>query len=177
MKRTGRPPTPKDEQVTVVRLPNRHVALMDQIIRERSERALRAVVNIVPEHKIPGTEITTWRDRVEAINYSSERRELLTLLIEEGLTTDELFPTRVLPKVPRGPYSEMELVQISDWAEGESLRLTENAPLPVKIVLTRNKLRKMERDLSPEEYLEKLRDVTQDVPEERRVSNDDEKTS
>ena len=168
MAKTGRPPTPEDEQVTVIRHQKRHVEMLDRVIRDRAERDLRAVVTTVPEHKIAGTEITTWRSKIEEINYSSERRKIVATLIEEGLTNDELFPTRVLPKVPRGPYSDLELLEISEWAERESMRLNESAPLAVKLVLARNKLRKMDRELPREEYLEKLQAATQDVTDERR---------
>ena len=173
MARIGRPQTPKDEQVTVIRHQKKHVDMLDRVIHERAERDLRAVVTVEPERRIPGTEMTTWRSHIEEIQYSSERRKLVAILIEEGLTTDEFYPTRVLPKVPRGPYSDLELVAISDWAERESERLTASAPLAVKLVLARNKLRKMERELSREKYLEKLSAVTQPAPEE----GDDDQTT
>ena len=176
MARTGRPPTPKEEQVTVIRHQKRHVEMLDRVIRERAERDLRAVVTTVPERRIPGTEITTWRSHIEKINYSSERRKLVAMLIEEGLTNEELYPTRVLPKVPRGHYSDFELLEISEWAERESVRLTKRAPLPVKLTLAKNKLRKMERELPREEYLEKLRAATKDVMNERRGPDADKKT-
>ena len=176
MARIGRPPTPADKQVTVIRLQKQHVEMLDQVIRERAERDLRAVVTTDPERKIPGTDTTTWKSRIEEPNYSSERRKLVAILIEQELTNDELYPTRVLPKVPRGIYSDIELVEISDWAEKASAHMDESAPLAVKRVLIQNKLRKMERDLPPEEYIEKLSRVTQDVTDERRGPNADEET-
>ncbi|MCY4508879.1 MAG: hypothetical protein OXG35_18270 [Acidobacteria bacterium] len=176
MAKIGRPPKPEDEQVTVIRHQKRHVEMLDRIIRDRAERDLRAVVTTVPEHKIPGTEITAWSSKIEEINYSSERRKLVATLIEEALSDGEFYPTKVLPKVPRGTYSDMDLLKISDWAERESMRLTESAPLPVKLALARNRLRRMERELSREEYIERVYRMAEGAPK-RRERDDDEKTS
>ena len=118
MARAGRPPTPEDEQlVTVIRLMNKHVEMLDTVIRERSERDLKCVVVTEPERKVPGTDVTVTRSRVEEINYASERRKLVAELIEQALTTEALYPARVAPNVPPGPYSTVELVGISTWAQ------------------------------------------------------------
>ncbi|MCY4634651.1 MAG: hypothetical protein OXG04_09135 [Acidobacteria bacterium] len=173
MARAGRPPTPEDEQlVNVIRLMNKHVELLDRVIRERSERDLNCVVVIEPERKVPGTDVTVTRSRIEGINYASERRKLVAELIEQALTTEALYPTRVAPNVPPGPYGTVELVGISTWAKQESLRLTESAPLPVKLVLERNKLRRMQRQLPQEDYLKRVQAATRAALE----TDDDEKT-
>ena len=157
----------------MIRLTNEHVEVLDKVIRERAERDLGAVVVVEPWQKIPGTKVKAQRTRIKEIDYSSARRELLASLIEENLTDAVLNPTTVLPRVPRGPYSDLELVDISTWAEQESLRMTETAPPAVQLVLTRNKLRRLERELPPEEYMEKLRAVTRAAAE---AADDDEKT-
>lgn len=174
MARAGRPPTPEDEQlVTVIRLMNKHVEMLDRVIRERSERDLKCVVVTEPERKVPGTDVTVTRSRIEEINYASERRMLVAELIEQALTTEALYPTRVAPNVPPGPYSTVELVGISTWAKQGSLRLTASAPLPVKLVLQRNKLRQMQRELPQEEYLKRVQAATGAAPE----ADDDEDAS
>ena len=66
----------------------------------------------------------------------------------------------------------MELVGVSTWAKQESLRLTASAPLAVKLVLERNKLRQMQRELPQEECLKRVQAVTRVAPE----TDDDEKT-
>lgn len=172
MARMGRPPTPKDQQMTTIRHQNRHVEMLDRIIR--GERDLTSVFNS-PERKLPGTEITTWTSRIEEIDYSSERRKLVARLIEQALSDDEYYPTKVLPKVPRGPYDDMDLMVISTWAEEEAIRLTESAPVPVKLALARNKLRRMERELSREEYVERVHRMAEDALKEGE-RDDDEKT-
>ncbi len=160
MARVGRPPRPEDEQlVTAFRLMNKHVDMLDRVIRELSPRDLRSVVT-GPEREIPGTNVTVADSRIEEINYASERRKLVAALIEQALTTEALYPTSVGPNVPPGPYSNVELAGISTWAKQESLRLTASAPLPVKLVIERNKLRQMERKLSQEQYLKQLQAVT-----------------
>ena len=167
MAKGGRPPTPEDEQlVNVIRLTNKHVAMLDRVIRERSRRDLSCVVT-EPEQEVPGTNVTVRTSRVDGINYVSERRKLVAELIEQTLTTAVLYPTRVSPVVPPGPYSNVELLgTISSWAEQESLRLTASAPLPIKLVLERNKLRHMERELSPKEYLKQLQATTGTAPDD-----------
>ena len=166
MARVGRPRTPEDEQlVNVIRLMKKHVAMLDRVIRERSERDLRWVVATQPEHKYAGTNVSVTGARIEEINYASERRKLVGELIEQALNTEALYPTSVGPAVPPGPYSNVELAGISGWAEQESLLLTASAPLPVKLVLERNKLRRMERELSPEEFLKQLQTATRAAPE------------
>ena len=172
MARMGRPPTSEKAQVTVIRLTNEHVEVLDKIIREKAERALGAVVIVEPWRKVPGTKVKAQRVRIKEIDYSSARRELLVSLIEENLTDAVLNPTRVLPRVPHGPYSDLELADISTWAEQESLRMTETAPPAVQLVLTRNKLRRLERELPPEEYMQKLGAVTRAAAE--AADNDEE---
>ena len=166
MARVGRPPRPEDEQlVTACRLMKKHVDMLDRVIRERSPRDLRSVVT-GPEYEIPGTNVTVADARIEEINFASERRKLVAALIEQALTTEALYPTSVGPNVPPGPYSNVELGGISAWAHQESLRLTASAPLAVKLVLERNKLRQMERELSPEEYLKQLQATTGTAPDD-----------
>ena len=160
MAKGGRPPTPEDEQlVTVIRLMNKHVAILDRVIRERSERDLNCVIS-ERETTIPGTNVTVTNSRTEGLNYATERRKLVAEIIEQALTPEALYPTSVGPNVPPGPYSNVQLVGISAWAEKESRRLTENAPPAVQLVLERNKLRKMERELPQKEFLERLRAAT-----------------
>ena len=171
MRKTGRPPTPEKEQVTVIRLQKKHVDMLDKVIRERAERDLDDV-KLGPEERMPGTDVSTWTSYVEPINYSSERRKLLAMLIEKGVSDDALYPTRVVPPVPRAPYSNIDLAAIAEWAAVESKRLTESAPEAVQAVLTRNTLRKLERELPRKEYLERLKVVTYAAPEER---DDEEK--
>ena len=166
MKKIGRPPTPEKEQVTVIRLQKQHVDLLDKVIREHAERDLDAV-KIGPEERVPGTNVSSWTSYVEPIKHSSERRKLVAMLIEKWLTDDALYPTRVLPAVPRGPYSNVDLAEIASWVAVESKRLTESAPEAVQDVLARNKLRMMKRDLGRKEYLERVKVVTYAAPEER----------
>ena len=117
MAKVGRPPTPEDEQlVTAVRLMNKHVAMLDRVIRERSQRDLRSVVT-GPEQEIPGTNMTVADCHIAGINYASERRKLVAALIEQALGTEALYPTSVRPDVPPGTYSDMELEGISGWAK------------------------------------------------------------
>ena len=131
MARVGRPPTPEDEQlVTVICLMNKHVDMLDREILERAERDLRSVVVTQPETKIPWTNVTVTTSRVDEINYASERRKLVGDLIEQALTTELRYPTSVVPNVPPGPYSDLELFGISDWAGQESVRRTASAPVP-----------------------------------------------
>ena len=160
MARIGRPPKPAREQVTTIRLKNKHVEMLDRVIRERSERDMQWVVQTGPERKIPGTEITETTYRVEEIDYSSERRKLLAKLIEQTLTAEALYPTEVRPHVPPGPYSNVQISGISSWEREETLRLTESAPLPVELVLEDNKLRRMKRELPQEEYLKRVQTAT-----------------
>lgn len=61
-------------------------------------------------------------------DYSKERRELVAMLIGTGLTDHDLYPTKVLPRVPRGRYRDVDLLQISLWAETEVRRVTREAP-------------------------------------------------
>ena len=87
-------------------------------------------------------------------------------LIERALSTEARYPTRVYPTVPPGPYSNVELLGIiSTWVEQESLRLTASAPLPVKLVLERNRLHRMSRELPQEEHLKRLQAATGAAPE------------
>ena len=173
MAKAGRPPTPADEQVTAIRLKNRHIEMLDSVIRARSERDMQWVVATRPKRKIPGTEVTVQRSRIEEIDYSSERRKLVAKLIEQTLTTEALCPTEVRPSVPPGPYSTVELAGISIWAKQETLRMTGSAPLAVKLVLEDNRLSQMKRELPPEEYLKRVQAATRAAPE----ADDDEKTS
>ena len=172
MARVGRPATPEDEQVTVVRIENRHVDLLDRVIREHTDRNLGSVVVTGPRWKIPGTGVTTWRSKIEGINYSRARRDLLGQIIEDAVRDEVLHPTRVLPWVPRGPYTDLDLVEISTWAEEKSIDFTQSAPIAVQLVLARNELRQKEQESSREEFLERLRAAT------RRASEpgDDENT-
>ena len=172
MAKVGRPPTPEDEQVTVVRLATRHVEMLDRVIREHTDRDLGAVVVTVPKREIPGTGVTTWRSKIEGINYSRARRELLGRLIEGALADEALHPTKVVPLVPRGPYTDLDLAAIADWAEEGSTLLTKSAPIAVQLVLERNELRKKERESSREEFLKRLRAANRRAPE----AGDDEKT-
>ena len=160
MARMGRPPTPAREQVTTIRLKKKHVEMLDKVIRERSERDMQWVVRTGPELKIPGTEVTLTTYRIEDIDYSSERRRLLAKLIEQTLTTEALYPTEVRPLVPPGPYSNVQITGISTWERQETLRLTESAPIPVKLVLEDNKLHRMRRELPLEEYLKRVQTAT-----------------
>ena len=97
MRKTGRPPTPEKEQVTVIRLQKKHVDMLDKVIRERAERDLDDV-KLGPEERMSGTDVSTWTSYVEPINYSSERRKLVAMLIEKGVSDDALYPTRVVPR-------------------------------------------------------------------------------
>ena len=165
MARVGRPPTPASEQVTAIRLKNKHVEMLDKVIREQSERDPLRVLQIGPERKVPGTEITEKTYRVEEIDYSRERRKLLAKLIEQTLSTEALYPTGVRPHVPPGPYSNVQIYGISDWEREETRRLTESAPLPVKLVLEDNKLRQMKRELPQGEYLKRVQAATRAAPQ------------
>jgi len=158
MKKAGRPPTPEKDQVIVIRLQKRHVDMLDAVIRRRAERDLGSV-HTGPEQKVPGMNATTWQTRVEPINYSKERRELMAMLIETGLTDDELYPTKVLPRVPRGRYRDVELLEVSVWAEKEGKRLTQKAPAPVQRVLAENRLHEIQRKM-PDDYVGWLSAVT-----------------
>ena len=158
MTKSGRPPTPEKDQVIVIRLQKKHVDMLDEVIRERVERDLRAV-RTGPEQKVPGTNMTRWHTRVEPINYSKERRELVAMLIENELDHDELYPTKVLPKVPRSCYRDVDLLQISVWAETEGKRLTLEAPAPVQQVLAENRLHAIQRKM-PDDYADWLSAVT-----------------
>ena len=171
MAKVGRRPTPQKEQVTVIRLKNKHIQMLDEVIRDRVQRDL-AAVQIEPERQIPGTNVTTFASHIEPIDYSKERRDLVATLIEQALKEDALYPTRVLPTVPRGPYSSMDMVEISSWAGTESKRLTESAPGTIQEVLARNRLRKMKREMPREEYLKRLKVVTYTMSEE---GDDDKK--
>ena len=106
-----------------------------------------------PRRRVPGTDASTWTSYVEPINYSSERRQLVAMLIEKGLSDEALYPTRVVPPVPRAPYSNIDLAAIAEWAAVESKRLTENAPEAIQGVFEQNKLRKMKRELPRREYI------------------------
>ena len=171
MTKIGRPRTPEKEQVTVIRLQKKHVDMLDKVIRERAVRDLDAV-NIGLEEPVPGTDVSSWTSYVEPINYSGERRKLVAMLIEKGLTDEALYPTRVLPPVPPGPYSNVDFAAIASWAAVESKRLTASAPEAVQDVLARNRLRELKRDLPRKEYLERVRIVTYAKLEER---DDEEK--
>lgn len=171
MARIGRPPKPEKEQVTVIRLKRKHVDLLDDVIRERVQRDLSAV-HVEPEQQVPGTDVTRFTSHIEPIDYAVERRKLVATLIEEGLKDDVLYPTRVLPDVPRGPYSSMDLVEISSWAGREGKRLTERAPGAVQEVLARNRLRRMRREMPREEYLKRLKVVTYARPEDSDEEED-----
>ena len=173
MAKAGRPPTPAREQVTAIRLKNKHVAMLDEVIRAHAERDMQWVRPVGPERKVPGTEVTAQRYRIEEIDFSSERRNLIAKLIEQTLTIEALYPTKVRPQVPPGAYSNVEMFGISHWEKQETLRLTESAPLAVKLVLEENKLRQMRRELPQEEYLKRVQAVTRAAPE----TDDDEKTS
>ena len=165
MKKVGRPPTPEKEQVTVIRLQKRHVEMLDKAIRESAERSLDDV-NTEPEKRVPGTDVSSWTSYIKPINFSVERRDLVAMLIEKGLTDDARYPTQVRPAVPRAPYSNLDLAAIAEWAAVESKRLTQNAPEAVQGVLERNRLRKLQRDLPRKEFIEKLKIVTYAVSEE-----------
>ena len=170
MKKAGRPPTPKKEQVTVIRLQKKHVDMLDKVIRQRAERDLGAVYT-EPEQKFPSMGVTGWRTHVEPINYSKERRELVAMLIEEGLKDDVLYPTKVLPKVPRGRYRDVDLLEISNWAQEKGRQLTESAPKAVRAVLAENRLHTIQRKM-PDGYVDWLSAVTFAKLEE---DDDDEK--
>ena len=169
MAKAGRPPTPAREQVTAIRLRNKHIEMLDWAIRAGSERDMQWVRSLGPERKVPGTEVIERRYRIEEIDYSSERRKLVTKLIEQTLTSEALYPTKVRPQVPPGPYNNVEMFEISHWEKQETLRLTESAPLAVKLVLEDNKLRQMKRELPREEYLKRVQAATRAAPE----ANDD----
>ena len=170
MKKVGRPPTPEGEQVSVIRLQKKHLDMLDEVIRRRAERDLGAVYT-GPEQKVPGMNVTSWQTHVEPINYSKARRELVAMLIETGLNDDELYPTKVLPRVPRGRYRDMDLLKISAWAENEGRRLTREAPAPVQQVLAENRLHEIQRKM-PDDYVDWLSAVTFAKLEE---DDDDEK--
>ena len=158
MKKAGRPPTPKKEQVTVIRLQKKHVDMLDEVIRQRAERDLGAVYT-EPEQKVQGMNLTSWHTHVEPINYSKERRELVAMLIETGLKDDELYPTEVLLKVPRGRYRDVDLLEIGLWARKEGRLLTEKAPETVKAVLAENRLHQIRLKM-PADYVDWLSAVT-----------------
>ena len=154
----------------MIRLQKKHVDMLDEVIRQRAERDLGAVYT-EPEQKVPGMNVTSWHSHIEPINYSKERRELVAMLIETGLKDDELYPTKVLPKVPRGRYRDTDLMQISVWAEIEGRRLTKEAPVAVQAVLAENRLHKIQRKM-PDDYVDWLSAVTYAKLEE---DDDDEK--
>ena len=170
MKKAGRPPTPEKEQVTVIRLQKKHVDMLDEVIRRFSKRDLGAVFT-EPEQEFPRMGLRGWRTHVEPINYSKERRELVAMLIENALNLDELYPTKVLPKVPLGPYRDVDLLEISNWAQEEGRHLTERAPKAVQAVLAENRLHKIQRKM-PDDYVDWLSAVTFAKLEE---DDDDEK--
>ena len=172
MAKAGRPPTPTKEQVTAIRLKNKHIEMLDTMIRAHAERDIQWVRPVGPEQKVPGTEVTKQRYRIEEIDYSSERRKLVAKLIEQTLTIEALYPTKVRPQVPPGAYSNVEMFGISHWEKQETLRLTDSAPLAVKLVLEDNKLRHMKRELPQEEYLKRVQAATRAAPE----ADDDQKT-
>ena len=90
---------------------------------------------------------TTWQARAEPINYSKERRELVAMLIETGLSDDEFCPTKVLPRVPRGRYRDVDLVADLALGGSEGKRLTQEAPAPVQQVLAENRLHQIQRKM------------------------------
>ena len=172
MAKAGRPPTPAKEQVNAIRLKNKHIEMLDTVIRAGAERDMQWVRPVGPERKVPGTEATAQRYRIEEIDFSSERRNLVAKLIEQTLTIEALYPTKVRPQVPPGAYSNVEMVGISHWEKQETLRLTASAPLAVKLVLEDNKLQHMKRELPQEEYLKRVQAATRADPE----ADDDENT-
>ena len=174
MPRSGRPPKPVDEQVTIVRLANRHVAILDGVIRDRARRDLKAVEVTEPAREIPGTGgMTVTRTKIGGIDFAVERRRLVSSLIDEYCTDEALHPTRVKPLVPPGDYGDIDLAAIDDWSARESVRLTESAPIAVRIALAQNELRQKRRDSTPEQYLESLRAAIRT----RSGNGDDEKTT
>ena len=175
MPRTGRPPKPVDEQVTtIVRLSNRSVNILDRVIRDRARRDLNAVEVTEPEREIPRTGgMTVTRTKIGGIDFAVERRKLVSSLIDEYCTDEALHPTRVKPIVPPAEYRDIDLVAIDSWSERESMRLTESAPIAVRIALAQNELRKKRRESTPEQYLESLRAAIGT----RSGNGDDEKTT
>lgn len=175
MPRAGRPPKPVDEQITtIVRFATGDVKIMDRVIRDRARRDLNAVKVTEPEREIPGTGgMTVTRTKIGGIDFAVERRKLLSSLLAKYCTDEALHPTRVKPLVPLGDYDDIDLAAIDDWSELESMRLTESAPIAVRITLAQNELRKKRRESTPEQYLESLRAAIGT----RSGNGDDEKTT
>ncbi len=145
MAKTGRPPTPDDDQTVVVRLKKRHVEILDAAIR-----ALR-----VSNRDLKGAWLRRGESRVFIVDPETptqvERRRLLGDLIEERLSFEELFPTIVQVRVSHmEDVDEQRLTQL--WIEDKQQELTRDAPECVRRTIAWNKLRHLDRD-SPEAFL------------------------
>ena len=90
MARAGRPPTPEDEQlVNVIGLMNKHVEMLDRVIRERSERDLKCVVVTEPERRVI--------DEVGYLGYDARAADLIFQLVSRRYEHRSLLITTNLP--------------------------------------------------------------------------------
>lgn len=121
----GRPPTPAADRVQTLRLRTRHVEMLDRVIAHRA------------------------RERGEdpaSVDYSYQRRALLSALIEAHVHPDAFWPTDVQPEVPPGSYTDADIAAIRAWQADQAVVLTAGAPAPIQARLRSN--RRLRRPLA-----------------------------
>lgn len=149
MKRVGRPPTPRREQVTVVRLRNKHVGMLDEAIRREAESRYAGLVSadMAPPE----------------IDYSRERRELVTRFIENELRDDLRHPTQLRLLLPRGHYTREDEAEIRQWRDEKLRELARDAPLPLQLAIEEHRLSRLRAKMPRSEYLALLDRITAGV--------------
>ena len=114
----GRPPTPAADRVQTLRLWRRHVDMLDSVIARRAREG---------------------GDDPASVDYSHERRVLLSALIEAHVHPEVFWPTDVQPQVLPGAYTHSDLAAIRAWQADQAVLLTARAPAPQQARLRSNR--------------------------------------
>lgn len=144
-KKPGRPPTPADQHAISIRIEQRHVGMLDEIIRDDAAALFRAGLKAVEQR---GRETLKPGDTYHLerrVHLATERRRLLGHIIEwfcevRAATTVKV----VVPCANDDTIRDHE--EVASWVEREESRLTASAPDIVKEFFASNELRRLERE-------------------------------
>ncbi len=140
MPKRGRPPTPDPKQTVVLRLEQQHVAILDDMIRERIPEELEAARTVVRKRATDDGKTYVLERQ---INIAVERRRLFGEIVKKHKELREALKVTVIaPCESDDPERRREA---AEWVAGLESRLTDEAPVGVQVTLAKRALRRMDR--------------------------------
>ena len=153
-KKRGRPSTPADQQAVPVRIERRHVEKLDEIIRAEVATVFAAGLAAAEQRGRDTLQPGETHYLERRVHLATERRRLLGRIVEWYYQLHAASTVQVV--VPCwADDSIRDHEAIADWIACEELRLTTEAPHIVKVILAKNRLRRIERD-DPDELVRLL---------------------